>query len=646
MARQLKGRMDELESERERVQTAIRRTGDSIVATGTDRAALIGIVVQSAVDGVAASVGRASVRETPAGRSSARRPSATRAGLADVLDAAEDEVLETREGAEVARRGPLRDVASRCTSPTTARRSSGSSPSPARAGPSPRRIATSSTTWPGRRRCRSRTSTCRRPCSARRSRTGSPASSTTAASRRSWRVEVERAKRFEQPLGLVMLDLDDFKQVNDQLRPPAGRPGAARGRARAARHLARDRRAGPLRRRGDGRRASADRPRGRAPSSPSDCASASRRSRSPSSAARASCGSPRRSASPRCPIRRRRTRTPSSRQRTPRSTGPSGSARIAWSEPGSLSAYGHARRRHPSAPRAQAARRRSRTPRSTSSSRRPSVPCAVSRPRGASAAAPGGAARRGRGRAPAPAGREAVRCRRGRAGPTPVVPEPDPTPGRRPWPRSSWLEDEPVAPEVPPQPTREFTAEDVKDAAGGAPRLRRTTSPRTRRATTSSRRRRTSCRRRRSTIVSGSSRSRRATSTSTSSTRGSRERSGPRGVPSARPWSSWGRLPVPRAPGADGPDRRDAGAREGETFRAGLLHPRWIGWPESTLGASRSPTCARDRKRPTTVQATGRSVGQVAAHPRCAEHALDAQRVRRHAQRARRRPAARDDTSP
>ena len=27
--------------------------------------------------------------------------------------------------------------------------------------------------------------------------------------------EVERARRFEQPLGLIMLDIDDFKQVND-----------------------------------------------------------------------------------------------------------------------------------------------------------------------------------------------------------------------------------------------------------------------------------------------------------------------------------------------------------------------------------------------------------------------------------------------
>ena len=49
------------------------------------------------------------------------------------------------------------------------------------------------------------------------------------------------------------------------LRPPPGRHGAARGRPRPAPVLARDRRAGPLRRRGDGGRAAADRPRGRVP---------------------------------------------------------------------------------------------------------------------------------------------------------------------------------------------------------------------------------------------------------------------------------------------------------------------------------------------------------------------------------------------
>ena len=50
--------------------------------------------------------------------------------------------------------------------------------------------------------------------------------------------EVERARRYGHELGLIMLDIDNFKQRQRHLRPPPGRPRAARGRARAAPVLA------------------------------------------------------------------------------------------------------------------------------------------------------------------------------------------------------------------------------------------------------------------------------------------------------------------------------------------------------------------------------------------------------------------------
>jgi diguanylate cyclase (GGDEF)-like protein len=61
MARQLEARLEDLRRERGRLQEAIRRVGESF-ARGLDRVGVLEIVVQTAVDGVGAACGRATMR--------------------------------------------------------------------------------------------------------------------------------------------------------------------------------------------------------------------------------------------------------------------------------------------------------------------------------------------------------------------------------------------------------------------------------------------------------------------------------------------------------------------------------------------------------------------------------------------------------
>ena len=63
MARQLEARLEELQRERARLQEAIRRVGESFSAS-LDRVGLLEIVVQTAVDGIGAAAGRATMRDS------------------------------------------------------------------------------------------------------------------------------------------------------------------------------------------------------------------------------------------------------------------------------------------------------------------------------------------------------------------------------------------------------------------------------------------------------------------------------------------------------------------------------------------------------------------------------------------------------
>ncbi|HEX3316442.1 MAG TPA: diguanylate cyclase, partial [Solirubrobacteraceae bacterium] len=99
MSRQLEARLDELNRERARLQDAVRRIGES-VASNLDRDALLDVVLEAALDGVAANGGRATVR-AGVGHDLVER---SRAGSLDgfdvVLDQVEQEALRSGALAE------------------------------------------------------------------------------------------------------------------------------------------------------------------------------------------------------------------------------------------------------------------------------------------------------------------------------------------------------------------------------------------------------------------------------------------------------------------------------------------------------------------------------------------------------------------
>jgi diguanylate cyclase (GGDEF)-like protein len=99
MAAQLESRLAELREERTRVERSMRRLGEAL-ASNLDRDALLGIVVETAVDGVGATGGRAAARGADGGLS--ERVSTGRVlGLEQVLVAAEQQAATTGKPAEV-----------------------------------------------------------------------------------------------------------------------------------------------------------------------------------------------------------------------------------------------------------------------------------------------------------------------------------------------------------------------------------------------------------------------------------------------------------------------------------------------------------------------------------------------------------------
>jgi diguanylate cyclase (GGDEF)-like protein len=100
MARQLRQRMEDLDVERTRLQETVRRVGESI-GKGLDRDALLGIVVRTAMDGIDAKAGRVLMRDGPDGAPAEAARAGDVSSYLQLLHAAEHVALEEGEVAEM-----------------------------------------------------------------------------------------------------------------------------------------------------------------------------------------------------------------------------------------------------------------------------------------------------------------------------------------------------------------------------------------------------------------------------------------------------------------------------------------------------------------------------------------------------------------
>ena len=211
MARQLEGRLQELGEQRRRLETQLRRIGEAF-ASNLDRDALLEIAVRTTVDGVAADGGRAMLRPAPGAAPEERALSGDPAGLTEVIAQVEGEVLASSQPREVSTDAgsalghPLRGASDDVQGVVSVwRRDRPFAPSErelfhylaAQAGVSIENVELHETVQ----------------------RQAVTDELTGLSNHRRFQEalasELERARRFDTGIGLVMLDVDNFKQVND-----------------------------------------------------------------------------------------------------------------------------------------------------------------------------------------------------------------------------------------------------------------------------------------------------------------------------------------------------------------------------------------------------------------------------------------------
>ena len=210
MSRQLEARLEELATERARLQEAIRRVGESFTAS-LDRVGLLEIVVQTAVDGVQADTGRATIRRSGEDRMREVATTGERGAHERALQAAEAAALNGGALAEIELGGTYALAA-----PLQGDEGTVGAVSVARGGRKFDAGEHELFSYLTNQAAQSVENVDLHETVQRQAVTDEL---TGLFNHRRFQevmtTEVERARRYDQEMGLIMLDLDDFKRVND-----------------------------------------------------------------------------------------------------------------------------------------------------------------------------------------------------------------------------------------------------------------------------------------------------------------------------------------------------------------------------------------------------------------------------------------------